>query len=444
MVTRLDLAPDLVIWQGDVRDALREIPDNTVQCVVTSPPYFGLRDYGTGQWEGGDPNCDHRPDSTPTRRGIASSTLGGGKRTTGHQQEGYRSICPRCGARRVDKQIGLEATVKEYVQTLVEVFREVRRVLRPDGTLWLNLGDSYNGSGGAGGHYGPGGLREGQPRYPGRRLGGLKPKDLIGVPWRVAFALQADGWYLRSDIIWAKPNPMPESVTDRPTKAHEYIFLLTKAERYFYDADAIREPSTWDPSKTKFPDGWDTGKGGHGSFHRQGREKGRKNDASNSPAAMHGRNKRSVWTVPTRPFPEAHFAVYPPDLIEPCILAGTSPYACPHCGAPWRRVVERYAKNHRSRIDRQIATGGAIRRGVGKNFPDVARYELGWQPTCSCEGNDGSGKCIVLDPFWGSGTTGLVALQHGRIAWGIELNPAYVEISKRRLLGMQTTLLGRV
>lgn len=343
----------------------------------------------------------------------------------------------------VDGQIGLESTVEEYVQTMVEVFREVRRVLRKDGTLWLNLGDSYNGSGGAGGDYNEGGLKEGQPRYPGRRLAGLKPKDLIGVPWAVAFALRDDGWYLRADIIWSKPAPMPESVTDRPTRSHEYIFLLSKSPRYYYDADAIREPAV-----TTRPEAlsWDRS-GKHSKLvvpgasypqHRPGR-----GIATEIPV---GRNKRSVWTVPTRPFPEAHFAVYPPDLIEPCILAGTSPYACPLCGALWRRVVERC--NDKAGEKPQSLTKVSQPRGIrhGKGLSTLGtvtrRSVLGWQPTCACENNDGSGKCWVLDPFLGSGTTAAVALQHGRAAIGIELNPQYIEIAKRRLCRTQTTLLG--
>ncbi len=386
----------MVIWEGDVRDALREMPDNTVQCVVTSPPYLGLRDYG------------------------------------------------------VAGQIGLEPTVEEYVVVMVEVFREVRRVLRPDGTLWLNLGDSYNGSGGAGGDYGPGGLRDGQPRYPGRRLNGLKPKDLIGVPWRVAFALQTDGWYLRSDIIWAKPNPMPESVTDRPTKSHEYVFLLSKSPQYFYDADAIREPhqdprvvdGRYQGSGTNRPDyvpntqGFRSGGKGIVMKHRD-----------YNPA---GRNRRTVWTIPTQPFPEAHFATFPEELPRLCILAGTSPMACPHCGAPWRRVVERYRTLDGERVVDLPAMRSTDKsrpssaQGVAHHRTGSASETIGWQPTCSCDGNDGSGKCIVLDPFWGSGTSGKVALELGRIAWGVELNPEYIEISKRRLRGAQTTLLGRV
>jgi len=291
------------------------LPPESVQCVVTSPPYFGLRNYG------------------------------------------------------VEGQIGIEATPEEYVAKLVEVFRGIRQVLRPDGTVFLNLGDSYwnsNGYARASAKW----QRKGRNDAPAndRRLPKhdiLKVKDLIGIPWRVAFALQADGWYLRSDIVWHKPNPMPEIVADRPTRAHEYIFLLSKSPRYYYDAYAIREPTVKDENAT--------------------------------------RNKRSVWTIAVQPSPGAHFAVFPEKLVEPCILAGTSPKACPKCRAPWKRVVERERTGER------------------------------WEPTCTCENNDGSGKCIVLDPFAGSGTTLLVAERLGREGVGIEINPEYVEMAKRRL-----------
>jgi len=238
---------------GDCLEVMKTLPDSIAQTCITSPPYWGLRDYG------------------------------------------------------VDSQLGLEKTPEEYVTKMVAVFREVRRVLKDDGTMWLNLGDSYNGSGGAGGDYSSGGLRDGQPKYGRKFTGGLKPKDLIGIPWRVAFALQADGWWLRSDIIWSKPNPMPESVTDRPTKAHEYLFLMSKSAKYYYDADAIREPNIWkdDPRND-------------GERHETtGKYKSAVSFNSN------GRNKRSVWTITTQPFPEAHFAVMPEKLVEPCVLAGS-------------------------------------------------------------------------------------------------------------------------
>lgn len=253
------------IKHGDALKVLQAMSDESINTCITSPPYFGLRDYG------------------------------------------------------VEGQIGLEQTPKEYVDKIIQVCREVQRVLRDDGTLWLNLGDSYNGSGGAGGDYGPGGLKEGQPKYPGRKVDGLKPKDLLGIPWMVAFALRADGWYLRSDIIWHKPNPMPESVTDRPTKAHEYIFLLSKSPKYYYDYEAIREPvaSKQTPKSVSFRR--DDSKreqpipGQAYGAHRPNRK-----DTPLRPT----RNKRSVWVVPTRPFPEAHFATFPPELVEPCVLAG--------------------------------------------------------------------------------------------------------------------------
>src|SRR5690606_14776859 len=245
---------------GDCREMLRTLPEESVHCVVTSPPYWGLRDYGLPPtvW-GGDPYCDHewglqergrRKDVLPSEQ-SAAGRLGTHERATGLNDGGR--VCVRCGAWR--GQLGLEPTPELYVEHMVEVFREVRRVLRRDGTLWLNLGDSYNaynGNRGTESRYAGDRRKIGEPMFPqghGLMVPTLKPKDLIGLPWRVAFALQADGWYLRSDIIWAKPNPMPESVTDRPTKAHEYVFLLSKSPRYYYDADAIGEPIQTDPSE---------------------------------------------------------------------------------------------------------------------------------------------------------------------------------------------------
>lgn len=254
---------------GDCRELLAKLPDESIHCCVTSPPYWGLRDYG------------------------------------------------------VSGQLGLEATPEGYVANMVDVFREVRRVLRGDGTCWVNLGDSY-ASGGTGGYSDKSTLAGfTNPETKGRVMNGapiarkapdgLKPKDLVGIPWRVAFALQADGWYLRSDIIWAKPNPMPESVTDRPTKAHEYIFLLSKSATYAYDAEAIKEPAQhreWQPGRenaiTAYP----------GTPNRYS------NGASGYPTPESGRNRRSVWTIATEPTPDAHFATFPRKLVEPCILAG--------------------------------------------------------------------------------------------------------------------------
>lgn len=247
------------IYQGDCLAVMKSMENGSVSCVVTSPPYYGLRDYG------------------------------------------------------VEGQLGLEETLQEYVERTVEIFREVRRVLREDGTLWLNLGDSYNGSGGAGGDYNKGGLREGQPRYPGRNEMGLKRKDLMGVPWRVAFALQADGWWLRQDIIWSKPNVIPESVTDRCTKAHEYVFLLSKSEKYFFNQKAIQEKS----KKMKF-----TGKIS-GTYAKDSGRNDSGPHYSGGYATKEFRNKRSVWEINTKPYHGAHFAVMPPELARLCVMAGS-------------------------------------------------------------------------------------------------------------------------
>jgi DNA modification methylase len=299
--------------QGDCRDVLDYVPSGSVHCCVTSPPYFGLRDYG------------------------------------------------------VDGQIGLEQTPEAFVAEMVAVFREVRRVLRDDGTLWLNLGDSYAANWNSSRAKGGGGFKGDEaPRTRITRTPGFAPKQLLGIPWRVAFALQADGWYLRQDIIWHKPNPMPESVRDRCTKAHEYIFLLSKNERYHFDSGAMQEPAIGDA------------RGAAASFKRKGSKReqtipgqsyGTHRPERKDVAYNETRNRRSVWTVATKPFKEAHFATFPPDLIEPCVLAG-----CP--------------------------AGG-----------------------------------VVLDPFFGAGTTGLVAQRHGRGFLGIELNPDYIEIAKRRIFG---------
>ena len=354
---------------------LSSLPDASVQCCVTSPPYFGLRDYGTATWEGGAVGCDHVVGEIRTGLGmkaLSEKYRGGGVKVSEPKPMTAKGECPHCGAIRVDRQIGLEPTPHAYVARLVAVFREVRRVLRDDGTVWLNLGDSYAGSwGNAGGHNRGNGTqreitvgsvvkdqaeRNGDfvpPAANGYAELGIKKKDLIGIPWRVAFALQEDGWWLRQDIVWAKPNPMPESVTDRCTKAHEYLFLLAKSERYHFDADAISEESVKGAAGSSF----NTGKT---SLHQMGR--------SSDKERLDGgrRNRRSVWTVATKPCSDAHFAVMPEALVEPCILAGSR-----------------------------------------------------------------SGD-TVLDPFFGSGTVGRVAERLGRDWIGIDLNPDYLSIQQKR------------
>jgi DNA modification methylase len=644
------------IYQGDVREVLPTLEAESVNCVITSPPYWGLRDYGTASWEGGLEECDHKQEA-PRFNGPKQTVA----QVSGHASKAEshaRTHCSGCGAVRIDSQLGLERTPEEYISNMVGVFREVKRVLRADGTLWLNMGDSYCSTdkwgGGSLENTGKHTVRDdgGVPSWEATRrrkqpINGLKPKDLCGIPWMLAFALRADGWVLRQEIIWEKPNPMPESVTDRCTKAHESIFLFAKAkwvgpeprrfaeisdqdarwlalfldtegnicakkaiasngtdhfgaqicfastskallataqgiigagtalerrgknapmfylqlsniqaadllhrlhpflivkqrqaalaihlqeiiatsrterltvegkkrgrmrsqtytdellkiwatmkalnhfanpdlswvpapeighwgdcERYYYDAEEIKEKSTSDHEagnnnhkgttaylegderhrtkeglvkyaqkrRVKVPGGWDLGDGAHGTIHREGRTSATYLDQDGDPVDT--RNKRSVWTVATQPFPEAHFATFPEELIKPCILAGCPDRCCKECGAPWERIVE--------------ASGGTIGKGWHDHKADATqgqrlldqdashgrngklpyrRETLGFEPSCLC-GTTETRPGVVLDPFFGSGTTGLVARANGCKCIGIELNPEYIKIAAKRL-----------
>lgn len=300
---------------GDALLVLPTLAAESVQCCVTSPPYWGLRDYGTAKWEGGDPACVHgvqRWDGPKQTQGAMS----------GHASKANRLARRECvcGAKRTDVQIGMEGTPTEYVARLVEVFREVRRMLRDDGVLWLNLGDSYSNIGKWGGRTsgkharGLHGGHQTSSQAHGGKIEGLKPKDLLLMPARVALALQADGWYVRSDVIWAKPNPMPESVKDRPTRSHEHIYLLSKSADYYYDADAIAEPFVGknDHDRT----------GGIYAAPGQPEHNGRADGSRGTYRAV-GRNRRDVWTITPKPYKGAHFAVFPPELPRFCILAGS-------------------------------------------------------------------------------------------------------------------------
>lgn len=432
--------PTWRIIVGDALTSLRELPNESVQTCITSPPYFGLRDYGTAKWEGGAPECEHEPRAA-SRSTRAAGGLTGGKATV---DAGTVQRDCHCGARRVDSQIGLEPTPDEFVAALVGVFREVRRVLRDDGTLWLNLGDSYATAQSSDNRsaderaksstLGPkrdglGGDNAGHRSVsftPRPRHHGVKTKDLLGIPWMVAFALRADGWYLRSDIIWAKPNPMPESVTDRPTKAHEYLFLLAKGPRYFYDAEAIREDNAESSLADLARRGQISKSAGNGETACG------YGGASRVAQIGNGRNRRSVWTVATHPYAGAHFATFPPKLIEPCVLAGSSHQGCGECGAPWQPKVERTPMvvtpservQTRDPAESRTATSGTMTQAPTSQV-------VGWQPTC--DHGDGSGRCVVLDPFAGAGTTGLVALRRGRSFIGCELNPTYAEMARERI-----------
>jgi DNA modification methylase len=400
---------DFLLYVGDVLDVLRELDAASVDCVVTSPPYWGLRDYGTGTWAGGDADCDHKQRANQDHDGGGSAFRSGRYVSQGEKA----SPTCKCGAARVDRQLGLEASPDEYLAAIVEVFREVRRVLAPHGTCWVNLGDAYASSGERV-HGGFNGSTPTAQRTKGERLGapmqlagsGIKTKDLCGIPWRVAFALQADGWYLRADIVWAKPNPMPESVTDRPTKAHEYVFLLTKQPRYFFDQEAVREPAEWarwgDQTNGKH-EGEPTGAGWIGAKSKEQLQGGRharhysaenfkttdeRNTRYQGPnPADGGRNLRSVWSIATQPYAEAHFATFPEALPERCIAAGCPEWVCRTCGKPR-------------------------------------------ESNC---GHDDYRPGVVLDPFMGSGTVALVARKLGRQSIGIELNAEYAALCARRL-----------
>lgn len=546
---------------ADAREALAQVPDNSVHVVITSPPYFGLRDYGTGIWAGGDPACDHALRNSPDPRAPHGQAQNGRPRKG---EEINRREC-RCGALRIDHQLGLEADPDEYVEAMVALFREVWRVLRPDGTLWLNLGDSYSSNGGLG-RQGGTSARAGRSntkaqmkRHSTRPRLGFKAKDMVGIPWRVAMALQQDGaadwracqtiervraelleaydgeappelviatldrldaeyreakgcsWYLRQDIIWAKPNPMPEAVRDRCTKAHEYFFMLSKSPIYYFDQVAISEPLAASSIARLAQNVGEQ----EGSHKAQGKVNGplkavrKSGNIARKPGSARGcpedtgsnvcgsipwegseRNKRSVWTVATQPFdyemcgaceavyskgqhddlrhervtgPKgekitrvycacgehdkwlSHFATFPPALIEPAILAGTSARGCcSACGAPWVREVERtfvpQIDVSPDRNGREAAQHDPGARWAGSSRGTVERKTQGWAPTCGCDAP--LQPCLVLDPFGGAGTTGLVADRLQRDALMIELSPRYAKMAQRRIDDARGPLLG--
>jgi DNA modification methylase len=437
-----------LLYGQDVRASLRLLEPESVQVVCTSPPYWGLRDYGgeVSVW-GGDPDCEHEWGQEEGylghrgNRGQVPQTKWKSNETYPQQADAKaspQSWCGLCGAWL--GQFGLEPTPALYVEHMVEVFEEIRRVLRPDGTAWLNLGDSYNGSGG----FAPGAPSneagskqttvggDSKVAYTSKKRRGvstLKPKDLVGIPWRVAFGLQDDGWYLRSDIIWAKGNPMPESVRDRPTRAHEFIFLLTKESSYFYDQHAIREG---------FADARMGRDGGKQESVRNvgGRKDGYTKPNNIDPSANGGRNKRTVWNVNPKSYPGAHFAVWPEELVEPMIKAGSSEYGCcSECRAPFKRMVDVVVPEGISRT-RNVGgrTDGYTTPTHGGGIPPSKRTTVGWGQTCKCKDPDVT-RCLVLDPFSGSATTGAVAMRLGRNYVGTDLQPDYLDLAEARLAG---------
>lgn len=444
-------------YLGDVVSVLRGLPSGSAHCVVTSPPYWGLRDYGTGTWSGGDPACDHdqrrREQDPDSKEGIY-----GGK---ARDSLAGRDTCRKCGAVKQDLQIGSEPSPdcgtggkaqcgRCFVCSMVKVFAEVRRVLRDDGTLWLNLGDSYAQNVGKGFDTNRNGKGKRSDFYADQQhkvKTGLPSGNLVGVPWRVALALQADGWVLRQDVVWHKPAPMPESVRNRCTKAHEYVFLLTKrGSGYYYDAEAIKERALQPQGEVK-----QTG-------HRKYLALGHANGTLGSNQGAAHRNKRSVWTVSSGGgYEGAHFATFPGRLIEPMILAGTSERGCcPRCGAGWVRVVERERVPTRPGKDGKVWVPGDNKQDTGDDprqwgsneryrekerrateetgnrdpFRHVTEFEtVGWEPGCKCPGVTEADlvPAVVLDPFVGSGTSVLVANRLGRRGWGVDLSREYLD-----------------
>ncbi|MFH1833910.1 MAG: site-specific DNA-methyltransferase [bacterium] len=368
-------------FTGDSRELIKKLPARSVQCVVTSPPYWALRDYGDGK-----------------RPGL----------------------------------MGLEPTVHDYVAAVVDFFREVKRVLRKDGSVWLNMGDTYTqgGRGSAGASFKGWGVRKYQNAGPAMdavggviKVEGMGRKQLIGVPWRVALALQDDGWLLRTEVIWDKPNATPESVPDRPQRSHEYLFLLSRSTKYYYDKYAVTCPVT-------------------GSAHPRGAgvhpkaETAPDHTRSNSSFSSAVRDlvdrrlMRTVWSIPTQPCPNAHFATFPEDLVAPCVMLSTPPMCCGVCGKPWKRLVKVAYTNPGGRT-----TNGPRARERSERRSFEKRLErsietVGWEPVC--RHRDPSGRSIVLDPFFGTGTVGRVAEDHGRNWIGFELNPDYEKFWRRR------------
>jgi len=362
-----------MIINNDALSALKDIPDNTVHTVITSPPYWQLRDYF------------------------------------------------------VSNQLGQEATPEEFVKNLVDICREVKRVLRKDGTFWLNIGDGYNNNSGfsrAKSEWQREGRKGGSSDKQSFKHPTIKTKDLIGMPWRVAFALQADGWYLRLDICWEKSNPMPDGAKDRPTKGHEYIFLLTKSPKYFYDYYAVLEDTDEHPD----------GEQGFGANVQHGTNR---MDQDRSFTHYGKRNKRSVWKTSVSSFKGDHFATFPTKLIDPCVLAGTSEYGCcVKCGTPWARLFGKEKIKIEEKVSQKSTeTYEDIFEGYLPTKDEHKLYliEKGWEKKCNCDTNEVK-PCIVLDPFSGMATTGIVSFKYGQNYLGIELNPEYLEMSKKRLL----------
>lgn len=426
MINQMD-----TIHVGDSLRVLRTLSDESVHCIVTSPPYYGLRDYKTGRWKGGDPKCDHVEHTS--KDAHRSSTLGG----PGHRlpesnarfkslERRYRSKCRKCGAVRIDEQIGMERSPQDYIDCLAAVFRECRRVLHSTGTLWLNLGDTYANTTAIGtkrpnspqARLAPEGRAASNAQTVGIPMEGVKPKDRLMIPARTAIALQDDGWYLRDEIIWAKGNTTPFSGNDRTTPAHEMIYVFSKRPRYFYNIHAIKSTGL-----TKL------GKNETAVFFEKSYEIEFK---------VH---PRSIWMMNTKPYKDAHFAVFPRELPRRCILAGSSEGGCcSQCMRPYEFELEQInpkavtSGRHRTQADRSRDRGiRTIHRPDDVKNENLGQWRIsGWKPGCDCDAP--RIPCVVMDPFFGAGTTGLVARSLGRSFIGIELSRDYARMARKRIM----------
>lgn len=448
-------APDALLYLGDVRACLRRLPARSVHAVVTSPPYWGLRDYGTGQWDGGSADCDHfnvscgMSDKNTLGRPEQGGMTPQNAANVGRKSQ-YAGKCGKCGAKRTDMQIGMEPSPdcgthgqaqcgECFVCSMVGVFRGVHRVLRDDATAWINLGDSFasNSDGhrpGQGKVEGFGANRNGVPRC------GLPAGNLVGIPWRVALALQADGWVLRSDVPWVKRSAMPEAVQNRPCKSIEYVFMLTKGDHYF-DMDAVR------PAALNTGGGACFGKVLNGDTAAEAGSANRRYErptytdrafrnsdlwfqSVDGPHGMVGVDDEIVGLdVTTRGYKGAHFAVFPSGIVSPLILASTSEHGCcASCGDPYRRITSREVADKVS--PRMFGKAGNAdcddqQRDVEHVYVETKRATIGWRKTCGCQ-TDTVAPCVVLDPFVGSGTSVSTALQLGRAGVGIDLSDTYL------------------
>ena len=467
----------LVIYNKDSR-SMAELPDGSIQCVVTSPPYWGLRKYSGEQelvW-GGEKDCQHQwgnliPNPmAKSGKHSPKSIVAEGTKLAEHEiriNSNQGAFCAMCGAWK--GSYGLEPTPEMYIEHTILFLREIRRVLRKDGVVFWNIGDSYWGGKGQSG--------QGSPEYqearqdvslnkPYHQIAGrkqtrpsdgqhmiIKPKDLCLIPFRVAIAAQQDNWWVRSVIIWSKPNPMPESVIDRPTESHEYILMLTKSAKYYWDAEAVREPYTEPLNRWGGPELRDSSHkyielGGHDGEQHYGATSMFRKGRPVRPIET-GRNIRSVWEFPTQPYPEAHFATFPEKLPEICIKAATPEVGCcSKCGAPWVRVIEVMGKQ----VTEAMKVAGCNRNGEyqGQDLSDYAEgkaqspsdskrrilesmsqvKQSTWQPTCNCQAD--VAPALILDPFAGSGTTLWVAKKLGRQAIGYELSMDYCKLALER------------